>query len=327
MKLVDLLHRWAGGCLGILLALLGLSGAILLHKHRWISLPHMGDPQVQDVALLSAALNSVITPAQVPRSIIFASEDFGLHRVRFDQKAGAYTDQTGAVVAQWESKWDRPELWLFDLHHYLWAGDTGTIVAGWLALIGLCFVVTGSVLWWRSRRTFKLRLWPARMSRPAIVRHHRDAGIVLSPLLFISLLTGAMLTLRPFANVVLSPWSSANEMRDATAAPKHSGGSFFRSMKWESLLTQARRRFPAAEFRVLTLPKKRGDLIALRMKQPQEWLSNGRTVLWFDPANGRLVEARSSDALPAGSRIFNMVGTTQEMIISLISLVLTFRVL
>src|SRR3546814_6806926 len=81
-----------------------------------MSLPHMGDPQVQDVALLSAALDSVMTPAQVPRSIIFASEDFGLHHLRFDKEAGAYTDQTGRVVAQWESKWDRPELWLLDFH-------------------------------------------------------------------------------------------------------------------------------------------------------------------------------------------------------------------
>src|SRR3546814_15522223 len=93
-------------------------------------------------------------------SIIFASEDFGLHHLRFDKEAGAYTDQTGRVVAQWESKWDRPELWLLDFHHYLWAGDTGAIVTGWLALIGLCFVVTGSVLWCRSRRSFKLRPWP-----------------------------------------------------------------------------------------------------------------------------------------------------------------------
>src|SRR3546814_9135155 len=75
MKLVDLLHRWAGGCLVILLALLGLSGAILVHKYNWMSLPHMGDPQVQDVALLSAALDSVMTPAQVPRSIIFARSE------------------------------------------------------------------------------------------------------------------------------------------------------------------------------------------------------------------------------------------------------------
>src|SRR3546814_3740581 len=117
-------------------------------------------------------------------SIIFASEDFGLHHLRFDKEAGAYTDQTGRVVAQWESKWDRPELWLLDFHHYLWAGDTGAIVTGWLALIGLCFVVTGSVLWCRSRRSFKLRPWPARMSRSAIVRHQRAAGIALGPLLF-----------------------------------------------------------------------------------------------------------------------------------------------
>src|SRR3546814_11947322 len=87
-----------------------------------------------------------------------------------------------------------------------------------------------------------------------------------------------MLTLRPFAYVVLSPWSSATEMRDATAAPKLSGGPLSPSVNWGAVLGQARRRFPAAEFRTLMLPKKHGDLISMRMKQPQEWLPNGRTT-------------------------------------------------
>src|SRR3546814_2338235 len=85
------------------------------------------------------------------------------------------------------------------------------------------------------------------MSRSAIVRHHRDAGIALGPLLFISRLTGAILTLRPFAYVVLSPWSSATEMRDATAAPKLSGGPLSPSVNWGAVLGQARRRFPRSE--------------------------------------------------------------------------------
>src|SRR3546814_12371386 len=70
------------------------------------------------------------------------------------------------------------------------------------------------------------------------------------------------LTLRPFAYVVLSPWSSATEMRDATAAPKLSGGPLSPSVNWGAVLGQARRRFPAAEFRTLMLPKKHGDLIS-----------------------------------------------------------------
>ena len=43
MRVVDLLHRWAGGTIGVVLALLGLSGTILLWKDSWIGVRHAGD--------------------------------------------------------------------------------------------------------------------------------------------------------------------------------------------------------------------------------------------------------------------------------------------
>lgn len=307
-KVIDLLHRWTGGLIGLLLAVLGLSGAILVHEDAWIMLPHAGDPPVQDVAQLSATVTRVMDdPDGRPASILFASPDFGLNRLRFDTNAGAYTDQTGAIVTRWDSKWDRVELWLFDLHHHLWAGDVGSTVAGLLALVGIGFVVTGIILWWPLRKTFRLRAWPARMSRPAIVRQHRDLGVVIAPLLFLSMLTGAMMTLKPVATLLLSPWSSAAEMAAATARPDVKGGALADRPDWASMFTSARQRFPTAEFRVLTLPRRPGELISLRMKQPEEWLPNGRTLLWFAPEDGRLIEARDALTMPAGSRITHMV--------------------
>jgi uncharacterized iron-regulated membrane protein len=308
MKVIDLLHRWTGGLIGILLAVLGLSGAILVHKNAWVMLPHAHDPQVQEVADLSATVARLTADPQArPDSILFASSDFGLHRLRFGKEAGAYADQTGVIVTRWDSKWDRVELWLFDLHHYLLAGKAGSTIAGVLALIGVGFVVTGVILWWPLRKTFNFRPWPARMSRPAVVRQHRDLGIVVAPLLFVSLLTGAMMNLRPLAMLLLSPWSSPAAMEAASAKPRATVGPLPDRPDWLSMLAQAHRHFPTAEFRLLSLPSSPGDLIALRMKQPEEWLPNGRTMLWFAPEDGRLVEARDALQLPAGSRINNSV--------------------
>jgi uncharacterized iron-regulated membrane protein len=36
-------------------------------------------------------------------------------------------------------------------------------------------------------------------------------------------------------------------------------------------------------------------------------LPNGRTVLWFDPADGRLIESRDAHTLPLATRAFNLV--------------------
>ena len=72
------------------------------------------------------------------------------------------------------------------------------------------------------------------------------------------------------------------------------------------MLTTARARFPDAEFRILSLPRKPGDPISLRMKQPAEWLPNGRSTLWFDAETGRLLGARDALTMPAGAQAFNM---------------------
>lgn len=307
MKFVDLLHRWTGGLLGLLLAVLGLSGVILVHKDAWILLPHARDAQVQDLAAVVGSVERLMAGSPAPNSITFASRDLGLHRVRFTGEAGAYADQAGGIVARWDSKWERPELWLFDLHHYLLAGETGALVAGWVALIGLGFVVTGLILWWPRRKTFEFRLWPARMDRPRIIRQHRDFGVVVAPLLTLSLLTGAMLTLRPVADLVLTPWGSSAELRASLAAPQARGGAPAQQLSWTRILGEARRRFPDAEFRVLSLPQKPGGLISIRMRQPAEWLPNGRSTLWFDASDGRLVEARDALSMGRGVQMFNAV--------------------
>src|SRR3546814_3365590 len=71
------------------------------------------------------------------------------------------------------------------------------------------------------------------------------------------------------------------------------------------MLTEARRRFPDAEFRILSLPRKAGEPISLRMRQQAEWLPNGRSTLWFDAATGRVLGARNALAMAPGAQAFN----------------------
>src|SRR3546814_10718573 len=82
---------------------------------------------------------------------IYADERFGLHQLRFNEGAGAYASQSGEIVARWASQWERPELWIFDFHHHLFAGDNGEWVIGIAGLCGLFFVISGVILWWRTR--------------------------------------------------------------------------------------------------------------------------------------------------------------------------------
>jgi uncharacterized iron-regulated membrane protein len=305
MKLLDLAHRWTGGLLGLVLALLGLSGALLVHRDSWVWLPHAGDARVADPQALAAATAKLLAAEPGTRSIVYASDSFGLLQARGGHGAGAYADQAGTVVLRWQSHWARPELWLADLHHHLLLGETGDTIIGIAGLAGILFVVTGTILWWRTRRTFRFRLWPKRLSRPMIVWQHRDLGIMMAPLLLLSSVTGTMMVFKPFAALVIAPFGAPNAALAANRPIKVKGGALAARPDWRAILTTAQARFPDAQLRLLTLPAKAGDPIQLRMKRAGEWLPNGRTYLAFDAADGRLLRASDALALPRGAQVFN----------------------
>jgi uncharacterized iron-regulated membrane protein len=307
MAVIDALHRWAGGLIGLLLAMLGLSGAILVHKDAWIMLPHAQDAQIQDTEHLAAVTEKIMEGgATRPQSILFASPDFGLNRLSFAEGAGAYVNQNGVLVSRWSRQWERPEIWLAEFHHHLFAGETGRTLIGVLGICGLCFVATGATLWWRTRRTFVLRLWPARMSRSATMRHHRDLGIVVAPLLVLSMITGAALVFRPMTVLLFGPTALA-QINKSLAEPPPREAMIAERLNWSAIIKAARQRFPDAEVRSLALPGGNSGLITLRMRLPEEWLPNGRTTLWFAADTGRLVAVRDARKQPRAARGYNLL--------------------
>lgn len=307
MKTLRLLHRWTGGLIGLLLAVLGLTGALLVHEDAFLraTVPHAADVQRQDTATLAAMAAKVFGAEDRPRSILLATERLGLNKLAYKGEHAAYADQDGEIVQSWTSNWARPEAWLFDLHHHLFNGDSGEIVAGIAGLAGLGFVITGLILWWPTRRMFHVRLWPRMMKRAAIVHHHRDLGVLIAPLLILSLTTGATMNLKWFSQALRAPFSPPAVMEKASAAPKIKGGKLAKDLDWRKVIGAAQARYPGAEVRLISLPSKPGGLIQIRLRQQKEWLPNGRTMAWFDPATGAMVATRDALALPLGSRIAN----------------------
>ncbi len=270
-------------------------------------LPHASDRYIADPAAIAASVERLMAdPADRPEGIIFARDGFGLHQLSYRHDAGAYADQAGNIVTRWASDWGRPELWLFDLHHQLFAGATGETVQGVIGLCGLFFVGSGALLWWQRRRTFAFRLLPRRLTRSAIRWHHRDLGIVVAPLLLLSLYTGVTMAFRPVSALVLGP-SAPGIIARALKPPKAPKAALAERFDWGEMIRTAHARFPTAEFRILSLPRRDSGLIMLRMKQPEEWLPNGRTTLYFAADTGRLIDARDALAQPAQARGYNML--------------------
>lgn len=328
MKILTLLHRWVGGFVGLLLATLGLSGAILVWEGEWIGLRGADDAVQQNSEAFASAVTVAANDAVDLSRITFASQEIGLHQAIYADGSGAYITQSGAIVERWGSNWERPELWIFDLHHYLLAGESGKLATGILGLIGVFFVLSGAILWWRTRRTFAFRLWPARLTRSAIVRQHRDLGILAAPLLLLSLITGIAMIFPSWAETILSPWSGPPATEQLTQEEQVQPTV----NQWKAMLDEAGRRFPNAELRRLQFPGDDSGPVLLRVRQPFEWTPNGRTYLRFELDSGALIEiddsARAATAQSVQEKIYplhsgKVGGWVWKLVLTLAGLALT----
>jgi uncharacterized iron-regulated membrane protein len=289
VRTLSLLHRWAGGLIGLALALIGLTGTILLWEGNWVGVPGADDPLAENLPAIARMVEGAAQSGRIER-ITFAGDEIGLHQIVFRDGGGAYVRQDGSTVAQWSDHWGRPELWLFDLHHHLLAGETGEIVTGIAGFAGLLFVISGSILWWRTRRAFAPKLLPRPLEPGAIVRHHRDIGIIAAPLLLLSMTTGVLMVFPGVAAALIGP-DAAAPVDIAASAPSAAAA--------EAAILQSKARYPGAVLRRVTFPRASGKPITVRMRQPFEWTPNGRTQLSFDPASGRLLTVQ--DPAQAGA--------------------------
>jgi len=310
LKPLSILHRWSGGFLGLLLAILGFTGTVLVWEGEWISLPGANAPVVEQMESIGRIAER--EAAAGATRITFASEEIGLHHVAREGGAGAYVAQDGSTIASWSSQWERPELWIFDLHHHLFAGHNGELVTGWAGVFGLVFVVTGTILWWRSRRAFRWRLLPAKWKPGPIVAHHRDIGIIVAPLLLVSFLTGSGMIFDDATKWVLSPFGKIEQKKppEVEAATDPAPVAL--------MLSEAKTRFPDAELRRLTIPSKPGQAWSVRMRQPFEWTPNGRTTIFFD-GTGKLLRvdnpASGSQASSINEKLYPIhTGKTDSLV-------------
>src|SRR5918911_5078406 len=108
MELLSAIHRWTGAFLGLLLAILGLTGAILVWEGAWIGVPGAHDQVAENAAAIGSIVERAHAQGELAR-VTFANEDIGLHQLTYRNGGGAYVTQAGQVVDQWKTQWDRPE--------------------------------------------------------------------------------------------------------------------------------------------------------------------------------------------------------------------------
>lgn len=297
------LHLWVGLTVGLVFALIGLSGsALVFHEEilRWQQ-PQLAagtarvDPGVVERIVERGrgdGLRALQFPSEtMPTWIGFHEGDRRVHYATDDGRVLLERDPDGDVL-----------LWLHELHTHLLAGETGEQVLGVLGFICLGLVLVGLYLWWpaRGRMLAQLRVYRG----PPIRRWlswHRASGVVLLPLLVLSTLTGLGMVYHEAARGLLT--AAFGGQATAPPAPQLPGAP----VRWDRVLAVASKAVDDARLTRLALPADDAGTVGFRAKQAGEWHPNGRSTVTVDAAGMRALQVSAATREPTGARAANAI--------------------
>ena len=130
---------------------------------------------------------------------------------------------------------------------------------------------------------------------------HRSSGVLLLPLLILSIATGVGMVYHEAARSLLTAgFGGASEV---PKPPRRSGGP----PDWNRIIGTAGHALDNARLGRIAIPKPGDGVVSIRLRARAEWHPNGRSVVAID-ADGREVLLRyNATAQPAGSRMADAV--------------------
>lgn len=211
--------------------------------------------------------------------------------------------QNGAVVR--EALWgEYLATWIYDLHYALLLGDMGKALMAIVGILVLVLLVGGTWLWWpargklRSALTFK----PSPSPQRRIYDLHKVAGIYgllqLAILTATGVVLGAPEWFRP-GLAAFGPLYRAPELHSASAP-----GSARISV--DMAVDRAQAVFPQAELAWIETPAGPHGVFRINLQQPGEPSRRfPRTNVWVDAYSGRVLAVRDPRTEPAGDKVLN----------------------
>lgn len=303
-------HRWLGLSLGLVIALLGVTGSLLvfhreldhflLNRDLWrISGGAAGTP-------LTLAQLTERVRAQVPsgmshgadRAPFFGSRPTGYWEEQaadgtLRSMTAALDPATGRIHGRFawgELPLDRRNFTsvVYRLHYQLLAGETGTIVVGVIGIASLALVGIGLYLWWPAPGRWRQRL-TLKPGAPPVRRNydlHNVAGSTSAVVLVIVALSGTYMCFPDQFRAALGSTATVTQVEPLPPLGRLQPGSA------ETAEHAARHLLPEARYDSFSIGGP-GQPIRMAFREsgdPRREL--GSTRIDADPATGRLLRLR-----------------------------------
>jgi uncharacterized iron-regulated membrane protein len=321
-------HLYLGLSAGLLLAVVGLTGGILVF---YLEMQEILNPELSVVSLPAVeqrhlrSLDDIVAAAETakpPSSYFFKvyyprKADIAYKFLYFvrEQNPPAKGDGYYIFVDPYTARvqglqlwhptdqyWGRPLVsFIMQLHWCLLLGKTGGTIVGILGAFSIISVLTGLIVWWpltgkfRQALTFKANAGPVRFNFDL----HKTAGFYFSIALLPVLFSGIYMTLPERVDVLVKPFSTMTrpnaysgipEMIDS--APPKAGQQTISLAQVETIVQQS---YPAGRLWMLNAPKDRTDVFRV-MKRDVDELSRfvGYREIAVDQYSGEILKVYDS---------------------------------
>jgi uncharacterized iron-regulated membrane protein len=308
-------HLWVGLVLGLLVGIVCLTGAIVVFRYELNRLTVPGTAYVAEQAerLSIDELTRRIQADRPGDRLVQANFDGGpgtAWNFRTQSPDGhrihTFINQyTGEITGQENYQYKLLQ-WIFDLHAYLLAGDTGMLLNGFVGLAAVVLSLTGLIVWWpgAARWRFGFRyLWGARWPRQNYDMH-KVVGFYLSLIVAFVSVTGAYFS---FPNLYARWTTRLTGTEVWNAAPRAATTWADRALPIEGFIEAAEAAQPGTRFVSLRFPQQPGDPVTVRTKEPDDWHRVGLNYVYLEPADARIVRNQRFATSPVGTQIIQLM--------------------
>lgn len=302
------LHLWLGLSVGLVFALIALSGSVLALQEPLLRLAHPAlaghaPPSSAQRAQVLARIAHEWTPRGL-RAADLPDAALPVWQLYFDNGTRRYLDPaTGELLLTRDASRDAL-LILRNWHTHLLAGRTGENLLGVLGGIALGLLVSGLVLWWPARGRLRAHLRP--YAQPPVRRWltwHRSLGALTLPLLLLVTLTGTLMVYHGATRRGLE----AAFGRGTVAAPPGPVARRDAPVPWAALLAAAQSALPHAALSRISFGRADDATVVVRAHAPGEWNATGRSMIWLDPYTPQVLAVRDASAGDTAARIDGMI--------------------
>jgi uncharacterized iron-regulated membrane protein len=292
------IHLWAGVGVGLYLAAMGITGAILVFHEELEHALHHELLQVADAAGPQASVREVMRSAreaypELPAVALYMpTEDrqtFLAYIKQGDRNRYAYFHPVSAKFLGDTHPDNSPVRWLQDFHFNLLSGKTGRAVNGVGGFLLFVLCVSGMVIWWPGVKTYARALWVdfRRTWKRAVWELHGATGFWALAVLSMWAITGMYFGFAIPARKLIDSASRLSFIEAPVSDSSTRGQKALRDI--EPFIAQARELSPYARFSGFQLPAGSRGVFLVFMAREKAGDNRSTDYLYFDQYSGRLL--------------------------------------